>query len=397
MIPQSQTIYLDNSSTARPSAEAVSKMLLFHTEKWGIPSQPHQMGQEVAFHLEEAYRSIYRLLGAKDQDAVVFTSSGAEAVNQAIFSTYQEVSLPLGKNHFIATAIDEAPSMMSIHRLESFGCSTTQLKPNQKGIIEPKSLVEAMTPRTALFSLPWASGLTGVVQPIGEIAEICKLRGVRLVVDATHALGKIFFEIKDLPIDFLAFNGEQIHAPKGTGGLYAREGVFLTPFIVGGMEQGGLRAGSLNVPGLVGLGVAAKQAMESRDYICTEVARIRMHFENEVMRRIPSAKILFGYEERVPHITAISFPGVLNEALLFSLNRRGIFASIGGGSQQQMTYFLHTCGAASRLAESALSFSLSRETTEEQVELAAQALEVSYMKLRKVSADLVKGDEGGSC
>lgn len=393
MIPLSQTIYLDNSSTARPSEEAVSKMLLFHTEKWGIPSQPHQMGCEIALPMNEAYRAIYRLLGAKDQDTVVFTSSGAEAINQAIFSTYQEVSVPLGKNHFISTAIDEAPSMMSMHRLEAFGCSATQLKPNSQGVITPKSLVEAITPRTALFSIPWASGLTGVVQPILELAEICKLRGVRLLVDATHALGKIFFELGDLSIDFLAFNGEQVHAPKGTGGLYAREGIFLTPFIVGGMEQAGLRAGSINVPCLVGLGVAAKQALEARDYLCTEVARLRMHFENEVIRRISSAKILFGYEERVPHITAISFPGVLNESLLFSLNRRGVFASIGGGSQQQLTYFLHTCGVAPRLAESALSFSLSRETTEEQVERAAQALEVSYMKLRKISSDLVKVDD----
>lgn len=391
MIPLSQTVYLDNSSTSRPSAEAISRMLLFHTEKWGVPSQPHQMGQEVVLPLEEAYRSIYRLLGAKDQDTVVLTSSGAEAINQAIFSTYQEVTLPQGKNHIISTAIDEAPSMMSMHRLESLGCALTQLKPNQQGIIAPKSLVEAITPRTALFSIPWASGLTGVVQPILELAKICKLRSVRLLVDATHALGKIYFDLKDLSIDMMAFNGDQIHAPKAAGGLYVREGVFLTPFIAGGMEQAGLRAGTVNVPGIVGLGVAAKQALEARDYIGTEVARIRMHFENEVMRRIPTAKILFGYEERVPHITAISFPGVLNEALLFALNRRGIFASIGGGSQQQLTYYLHHCHVEPRLAQSALSFSLSRETTEEQVERAAGALEVSYMKLRKVSSDLIGG------
>lgn len=393
MIPLSQTVYLDNSSTCRPSAEAAARMLLFYTEKWGVPSQPHQMGQDVVLPLQEAYRSVYQLLGARPQDTVVVTSSGAEAINQAIFSTYQEVSLPLGKNHFISTALDEAPSMMAIHRLETFGCSTTQLKPNSQGLIDPKSLVEAITPRTALFSIPWVSGLTGVCQPILELAEICKLRGVRLLVDATHALGKIYFELADLPIDLLAFNGDQIHAPKGTGGLYAREGVFLTPLIAGGMEQAGLRAGNVNVPGVVGLGVAAKQALDARDYVGTEVARIRMHFEKEVMRRIPNAKILFSEEERLPHITAISFPGVLNEALLFALNRRGVFACIGGGSQQQLTYYLHTCGVAPRLAESALSFSLSRETTEEQVERAAQALEVSYMKLRKVASDLVKVDD----
>lgn len=392
MIPLSQTVYLDNSSTSRPSAEAISKMLTFHTEKWGVPTQPHQMGQEVSGPLAESLKSIYQLLGAKDQDTVLMTSSGAEAMNQAIFSTYQEVSMPLGKNHFISTALDEAPSMMSMHRLEFFGCSTTQLKPNHQGIITPKSVIEAITPRTALLSIPWASGLSGVVQPIAEIADICKMRGIRLLVDATHALGKVFFELKEMHIDLLSFNGDQLHAPKGTGGLYIREGVSMVPLILGGMEQQGLRGGGVNIPGLVALGVAAKQSLEARDYLCTEIARIRMHFENEVMRRIPSAKILFAYEERVPHITAIGFPGVINEALLFALNRRGIFASMGGGSQQQLTYFLKSCGVESALAMSALSFSLSRETTEDEVERAAAALEVSLMRLKKLSKNLIVQD-----
>lgn len=383
-------VYLDNSTTARPSGEAVSKMLTFYSEKWGTPSQPHTLGQEVFPPMEEALKNVYQLLGASDQDSIVMTSSSAEAVNQAVFSTYQDITLLEGKNHFISTTVEEAPAMMSIRRLEGcFDCAATFLKPNEQGIITPKALTEAVTPRTALFAISWANGLTGVVQPIAELAEVCKLRGIRLLVEATHMLGKLFFDLKDLPLDFIAFNGEQLHAPKGTGGLYSRQGVKLSPFIVGGIEQAGLRAGSINVPAIVALGVAAKQAYEARDYLCTEVARLKMLFEKQLIKRIPSAKVLFEYEERVPHITAVAFPGVSNEALLFLLNRKGVYASLGGGSQQQIGYLLSACNVNPLLATGALSFSFSRETTEHEVEYALGAIELCYQRLRKTSNYLV--------
>lgn len=381
-------VYLDNSTTARPSGEAISKMLTFYSEKWGTPYQPHTLGQETFPPLKEALHSVYQLLGAIDQDTVVITSSSAEAVNQAIFSTFQNTSLMDGKNHFITTLIEEAPMMMSLRRLEALDCAATFLKPNAQGIITAKALTEAVTPRTAMLCLSWANGLTGVVQPIAELAEICKLRGIKLLVEATHVLGKLFFELKDLPIDFIAFNGEQLHAPKGTGGLYSRHGVKLSPFIIGGIEQAGLRAGSINVPATVALGVAAKQALEARDYVCTEVARLKMLFEKQLQKRLPDIKILFENEERVPHITAISFPGVSNEALLFLLNRKSVYASLGGGSQQQIGFMLSACGFDPLVANSALSFSFSRETTEQEIDYAVQAIEAGYLRLKKASNHL---------
>lgn len=384
-------VYLDNSSASRPSGEAVSRMLPFFSEKWGSPIQPHLIGQEVVSPLKEALKNIYALLGAQNEDAVIVTSSQAESISQAFMATYDEVTLSTGKNHFIASAADDASALLSLARLERYGCPVTKLKANPRGMITPESVAEVLTPRTALLSLSWVNGLTGVIQPVQEIAALCQLRGVRFLVDVTHALGKFYFEAKDLTVDYLAFNGSEIHAPQGTGGLFIRKGVKTTALIAGGLEQGGLRGGSVNVPGFVALGVAAKLALEARDYICTEVARLKFYFESQVKKRVPKARILFEQEERAPHISAIAFPGLVSEALLYQLNRKNVFASMGGGSFPQMKYLLDAIGLAPYEANSALSFCLSKETTEEDLDLAVDALVFATEKLFKSSKVWVDG------
>ena len=373
-----RSIYLDNSSAARPSAEAVSKMLNFYTEKWGTPTQPHKMGQEVVPAFQEAQKEVFNLLGASEQDTVIFTSSSAEAVEQAILSTYEEVSLVEGKNHFITVSTEDVSTLMTLQRQQKMGCAVTTLKPDSKGLISTQALIEAITPRTALLVISWANGLTGVVQPMEEIAQICQLRGIRLLVEGTHVLGKLFFELKTMAIDFLSFNGQPLHAPQGSGGLYVRQGIKISS------------SNCFNLPAMVGLGRAAKQALQARDYLCTEVARLKMHFEKQILNRIPAAKILFREEERVPNITCIAFPGIINEALLFLLNQAGVFASMGGGDQQSLKSILDFCGIDPLLSAGALSFSLSRETTEEELDLAINHLEVAYNKLRKASNKLVE-------
>lgn len=364
-------------------------MLAFYSEKWGAPTAPHYMGQELFPAIEEAYKNIYKLIGATLKDSVVMTSSGAEAINQAIFSTYQNVTLNTGKNHFITSAIDEAPALLSLNRLEQFGAVASVVKANSQCQVSAQSLSEVITPRTAMVALSFANGLTGVINPISEIAVLCKLRGIILLLDMTHVLGKLFVDPKELNADFLSFNGDHIHAPKGTGGLFIKEGIKCSPFIVGGMEQAGLRAGSVNVPGLVALGVAAKECLEARDYMCMEIARLKYHFESSLKKRIPEAHILFENEERLPHITCIAFPGVTSEALLFVLNRKGVLASMGGGSQQQIGYILTACGLESLLANSALSFSLSKETTEEEIDKAVAIIDAAYHRLRRVSEQII--------
>lgn len=386
-----QEIYLDNNTTTRPSERAIAKMLPFLTEQWGVPSAPHLMGQQLYPAIDEALRGIYALAGAKESDGFVFTSSGAEAVNHAILSTYFDVTMLMGKNQFITAATDEAPAIMSIGRLEQFSCLGKMAPVNAQGQVTVQAIAETMTPRTALVSLSWANGLTGVVNPIEEIATLCNERGVWLHVDATHTLGKLFHHNEDLCAHFVSFNGDNLHAPKGTGGLFIKGDVKCSPFIVGGIEQAGHRAGCLNVAGLAALGEAAREALDARDLLGTEVARLRSHFETEILSAVPDAIVFFRDVERVPNCTAIAFPGVSNEALLYALNRRNLYASIGGGSYQQIGLLLMAAGVEESIAHSSISFSFSRETTEEQVDKAVSIVAEAVQRLRKVSQQLVKG------
>jgi len=376
-------IYLDNSMTTRPSDKAVCRMLPFLTNMWGSPSAPHQMGQELFPAIEESLKAIYALLGAKETDCFAFTSSGAEAVNHAIISTFLDVSRKTGKNQFITSHADEAPVIMSIGRVEQLGGVGKMVQPDKRGLITAEAIAEAITPRTALVSLAWANGLTGVIHPVSEIAKLCADRGIRLHLDATHVLGKIFYELDDIGAHFISFNGDHLHAPKGTGGLYIKAGVNCSPFIVGGLEQGGLRAGTLNMPALAALGCAASEALETRDLICTEVARLRDKLETGIVAEFPDAVVFFHDQERLPHCTAIGFKGIANEALLYALNRKNIFASIGGGGFQQIGLILTASGVPEALAQTAISFSLSRLTTEDEIDRAIAIIGETARRMRK--------------
>ncbi len=383
-----KSIYLDNSMTTHPSERAVSAMLPFFTDKWGNPSAPHSKGQEVVPAMEESLKSIYRLLNAKEEDDFVFTSSGAEAVNHVINSVFNDVTHASGKNQFITSNIDEAPALMAIGRLEKMGAVGKMINADKEGKITADSLAEAITPRTALVSLSWANGLTGVINPIKEIADMCKERGIFFHLDATHILGKLFYEMDDVGAHFITFNGDHLHAPKGTGGLWIKAKTKSTSFIVGGIEQGGHRAGSMNVPGLVALGQAAREALDNRDFVCTEIARLRDKLEKGVIEGFPEALLFFHDQERLPHCTTIGFPGIANEAMLYALNRKGVFANIGGGSFQQIGLILEASGITKTLAHTAVNFSLSRETHEDEIDKAIDIIVDTAKRLSKISVRL---------
>ncbi len=373
-------IYLDNSMTTRPSPESISAMMPYFTEKWGTPSAPHSFGQQLYPAIEHSYRSIYSLLGATENDNFVFTSSGTEAVNHAVMTAYYDITRSTGKNHFISSKIDEAPSIMTLNRLEQLGCVGKLVD-----TITPEAIADAITPRTALISLEWANGMTGMIHPISEIAKLCFVRGIRFHVDATHVLGRLYFDLAEVGADLISFNGDHLHAPKGTGGLYIRHKVDVSSFILGGMEQGGQRAGSYNIPGLIALGTAAKQMNEARDYVCTEIARLRDKLERGVVSYFPKAMPLFQNAERLPHVSAIAFPGIANEALLFALNRKGVYASIGGGNYQQIGLILNACGIEETLSHTAVNFTLSRETTEDEIDRAIEVIAEAAKQLSRTS------------
>jgi cysteine desulfurase len=188
----------------------------------------------------------------------------------------------------------------------------------------------------------------------------------------------------------MSFNGDNLHGPKGTGALFIRSGIRLSPFILGGHDQAGLRAGALNVPGLVGLGIAARELAESQDLMCTEIARLRGKLEMGIQAACPEAIVFYQDEERLPNCSAIAFPGITNDALLFALNRRGIFACFGGGNFQKISLLLTAAGVEETLANSAVNFSLSRDTTEEDIDHALEVIISTVKQLRKLSAHLIQ-------
>ena len=381
----SHELYFDNSMTTRPSQAAVRAMMPYLSDRWGLPSAPHRRGHALLAPIEKSVSAICRLVGAGDDDTFVFTSSGAEAVCQVINSCYEAITLLNGKNHYLACVNDEAPAIMAIGRLEALNGSGKMVGINANGVVTAAALGDALTPRTALLSLSWANGLLGVIHPVDALSALCRERGVALHLDATHLLGKVDFNLAAVAPDYLTFNGDQLHSPAGSGGLIIRRGASCTPLIAGGLEQAGMRAGSYSIAHLVALGVAANELAESRDYICSEVARLRDKLEQGIVAGFPEAHIFFRMQERLPHISVIAFPGIANEALLYLLSKEGVAASIGGGSFQQISLQLTNCGVDATLANSAISFALSRETTESDVDQAIARITEAAGRLRPLS------------
>lgn len=376
-------IYLDNSQTTAPSLQATTKMMPFITEHWGVFSQAHRKGQELALPLSNAYKELYRLFKASEEDTVIFTASGSEAVNQVIQSAYFDITLPTGKNHYIVGKVDEAPALMATHRLEQAGCLGTMIMPSVKNVIE------ALTPRTALVSLSWGNGLTGQIQPVQEIGKVLRDRGVKFHLEASHVIGKLWFDPVDTGADYISFGGDLIHGLKSSGALWVRSNEKMPRLLMGGLEQGGARGAPLDTASLVVLGEVAKEAREAIDFVATEVARLRGKFERQLLKAIPEVKIHFRDQERLPHISCISFPGCPSEPFLYLLNKEECFATMGGGQLQQIGYVLSALDVSEQESMTALSFSLSRETTDQEVEEAIVKIHKVYQILHKTSIGLI--------
>lgn len=328
--------------------------------------------------LEEAYSALYHLVEAKKEDHFILTSSGAESVNHAIFAAYLDISRKTGKNHFVCTAIDEAPAIMAMNRLSELGCLYEMAPANHEGMVTAQTLAETLTPRTAMVSVSWANGLTGVIQPVAEMAQVCRERGILFHVDATHVLGKGYYTLESSGADVLTFDGVP-----GAGGLFIRDGVEISPFILGGNEQAYMRAGTINQQALTELAQSAQEAIRFRDHMCMEIARLRDLFEVRV------GTGLFSAQERLPHISAQLFSGVTSDALLYILNRRGVEqASFGGNHFQHLMHILQACGIQEPDCHSGLSFTFSRETTEEEIEKMAERTVEIVQHLRSLSCEL---------
>ncbi len=373
-------IYLDYITASPASQNAISASLPYFEKHFASPYAPYKIAQELLAPIEDAKKKIYELFGAQDDEQFLFTSSGAEAVSVAVHSAYSILTREGGKNHFITRAIDEAPAVLAIESLEEDGCYLKFAPTDKRGFVTKDALIETISPRTALVSISWACALTGVIQPLEEIAEVCKERAIWLHVDATHVAGKLDIPLSSLPIDILTFSGHSIDAPVSSGGLFAKKHIPIKPIVFGS---------PVHVPMLIALGEAARLAKENESLYCTEVARVRNLFEERVCEVYPEARILFQDEERAPHISTIAFLGIHQELLAFALQRKGVYASIGGTPFQSMEKVLTDCGLDAEVARCAIAFSLSKDTQEHELTRAADIIGEVATRMRRLSCGVM--------
>jgi cysteine desulfurase len=271
-------------------------------------------------------------------------------------------------------------------RLHELGCVFQMVPAAKEGWISAKAFAEMITPRTAMLSISWANGLTGVLQPLSEIRELCKERGILLHVEGTHALGKGDFSFEESGADILTFNGPA----GGMGGMFIREGVEISPLILGGKEQGGMRGGFFNPSLLIECAKWAKEERSYADHYTIEIARLRSLFEDSLCANISGAAVLFQEQDRLPHISSLVFPGAASDALLFLLNQKGLLATCGGNHFQHITHLLKACELPEPNRHTAVSFAFSHTTTEEEIEEGVAILIESVRLLRNYSEHMLR-------
>lgn len=356
-------IHLDSNSETPPCSAALEK----------FASQGQSRSE-----IEQRTQSLYDWVGADPKDLFSFTSSGAEAITQVYWSVFIERARKEGKCHIITSCIEDAPTMQNCKRLEELGCYIKIAPVKPSGQIDVEKLAELINPRTALISVTMAHGLTGVIQPYEEIALLAKAKNVLLHLEATHAMGKLFFSFTELGVDYLTFSGDRIHSVKSSGGLFAKKGAPVLPLILGG---------SVDTSSLMALATAALQSSLYLDSMTLEVARMRDLLETTLVRLIPGTQVAFAETLRLPNTTTLIFPRVHQEALLYLLNRKKLSATIGGVYCQHLSRVL----AASHIEnpENSLSFSLSRMTTEEEILKASSLIAEAVHSLQAISEDIV--------
>lgn len=363
--------YLDNHTKARPLSSALENLALYYKEKWC---------EDPFLDVEKMQQKLLSALGAEEH-LLHFCSSGAEAIHTALFSHYYQTVKQTGQNHILMPQIEPAPFLLSAQRMEEWGCAFKLLSVNSQGQITKEMLLQSLRPRTGLLSISWAQNLTGVIHPIADLAEVCKERNIALHVDASSILGKLYFRLNDIGIDYFTCDGKLLHAPHRSGALITKNKTSFAPLIVGDNGAPAAELGALTE--------ALVATLNECDHMCLETARLRDKLERGIKAHIPGAVVFFEDVERLPHCTSIGFPGASGEALLFLLQRHGVYASIGGGQQQRLSHVLISSGIDTILAESALSFALSCETTEAEIDYAIETITACAMQLKKCSSQIL--------
>ena len=378
-------IYADHAATTKISEAAAAAMLYHMNETYGNPSSLHTEGQRAAEVLADARERIARLLGAEPRE-IIFTSGGSEADNQAILSAAR-LGEKKGKKHIVSTAFEHHAVLHTLQALEKQGFSVTLLDVHENGIVTPEEVAAAIRPDTCLVTVMFANNEIGTIQPIAEIGEVCRARGVLFHTDAVQAAGHLPIDVIAQNVDLLSLSAHKFHGPRGAGVLYAKKGIPLTSLIEGGAQERGRRAGTENLPAIVGMAVALEEA-------CTDLAGKREKLtalRDRLIRglsAIPHSVLNGAPLRRLPGNVHFCFEGIEGESLLLLLDDRGIAASSGSACTSgslDPSHVLLAIGRPHEIAHGSLRLTLSVDNTEEEVDYIISAVTEVVAYLRSIS------------
>ncbi len=376
-------IYLDNNATTQIDEEVLGAMMPYLTLYYGNPSSMHTFGGQVGKAVKTAREQVASLLGAEASE-IIFTSCGTEGDNAAIRAA---LTAQPNKRHIVTTEV-EHPAVLNLCRhLEKQGYTVTYLGVDSQGRLDLDEVQASLTGNTALVSIMYANNETGVVFPVEEVGQMAKEYGALFHVDAVQAVGKIPLDMSSSTIDMLTVSGHKIHAPKGIGALYVRKGTRFRPLMVGGHQERGRRAGTENVPGIVALGKAAELAQSHLTNIAHE-QQLRDYLETSILTLIPDTVVNGNTIKRLPNTTNIGFKYIEGEAILLSMNQYGICASSGSACTSgslEPSHVLRAMGLPYTVLHGSIRFSLSRYTTQDEIERVIEILPETIARLRAMS------------
>ncbi len=377
-------VYVDNNATTKVAPEVFAAMEPFFCEMYGNPSSMHSIGGSVGPKIREARAQVANLIGAQP-DEIIFTSCGTESDSTAVHAA---LTADPAKRHIVTSRV-EHPAIGSLAgSLSKQGYRITEIPVDGDGYLDMGLLEESLAPDTALVSIMWANNETGVIFPVEKIAAMCRQRDITFHTDAVQAVGKLPINLAFNQIDMLSLSGHKLHAPKGIGALYVRKGTKFSPFLIGGHQEKGRRAGTENVPGIIALGKACELAGYNLEKENSIVKALRDRLESELINLIPEAKVNGTTKFRTPNTSNISFANIEGESILLMLNEFGICASSGSACTSgslEPSHVMRAMGVPFTMAHGSIRFSLSIYNTEADIDRIIKELPPIVKRLRELS------------
>ncbi len=379
-----ETIYFDNNATTKVSEQVLEEMRPLFCELYGNPSSMHTFGGQIGRRIRKAREQVAALLGCEPTE-IIFTSCGTESDNAAIKGALAAIP---NKQKVITTRVEHPAILSTCRDLESSGYTVVELGVDKQGRLDLDELEQHLDDDTALVTIMHANNETGVMFPVEKIARLVTDKGAVFHTDAVQAVGKIPLNLSTSRIDLLSLSGHKLHAPKGVGALYVRKGTRLSSFMLGGHQESGRRAGTENVPGIVGLGKACELAAQNIEAENSRVKTLRDKLENTILESCPDCRVNGDPENRLPNTTNISFEYIEGEAILLMLDKYGICASSGSACTSgslEPSHILRAMGVPFTAAHGSIRFSLSRYNTEDEIDYTIKKMPQIVNRLRDLS------------